>query len=276
MLRLAEKYGLALRRNTAAVHRIVQNGDPRLVPAAENPLGLDHAALVAVARPRRGRRPRPAGNLATADGSNIVERPDARLEQTQVLEIIEQELTRLPARQLSFIKRTGRNLDVAETAKAHGLLRGQRENALLPGGACVGCRAQGTRYHAMNETQFGNKIRHLLNQGLTVDKGAADRLRAARGRALARQRAEPAPALAWADNVLGRLGGWSGLSLRLLAPFVALVISVVAIYTWQQNQRLAEIGRSSPVACRRPADRRFSGPQLRAGEKAHRGESASQ
>jgi hypothetical protein len=93
----------------------------------------------------------------------------------------------------------------------------------------------------MNETQFGNKIRHLLNQGLSLDKGVADRLRAARGRALSRQRSEPAPALAWADNVLGSLGGWSGLSLRVLAPFVALVIGVAAIYTWQQNQRLAEV-----------------------------------
>ena len=93
----------------------------------------------------------------------------------------------------------------------------------------------------MNETQFGNKIRQLLNQGLSLDKGAADRLRAARGRALSRQRSQPAPALAWADNVLGSLGGWSGLSLRLLAPFVALVIGVVVIYAWQQNQRLAEI-----------------------------------
>jgi hypothetical protein len=93
----------------------------------------------------------------------------------------------------------------------------------------------------MNETQFGNKIRHLLNQGLSLDKGVADRLRAARGRALSRQRSVPAPALAWADNVLGSLGGWSGLSLRVLAPFVALVIGVAAIYTWQQNQRLAEV-----------------------------------
>jgi len=93
----------------------------------------------------------------------------------------------------------------------------------------------------MNETQFGNRIRHLLNQGLSLDKGATERLRAARGRALARQKSEPAPALAWADNVLGSLGGWSGLSLRVLAPFVALVISVFAIYTWQQNQRIAEV-----------------------------------
>ena len=92
----------------------------------------------------------------------------------------------------------------------------------------------------MNETQFGSKIRQLLNQGLSLDKGAADRLRAARGRALARQRSEPAPALAWADNVLGGLGGWSGVSLRLVAPFAALAISVAALYTWQQNRVISD------------------------------------
>ena len=50
---------------------------------------------------------------------------------------------------------------------------------------------------------------------------SAERLRAARERALARQQPEPAPALAWADGVLGRLGGWGGLSLRLVVPVAA-------------------------------------------------------
>ena len=93
----------------------------------------------------------------------------------------------------------------------------------------------------MNENQFGNRIRQLLNQGLRLDQGATDRLRTARGLALERQRPEPAPALAWADNMLGNLNGWSGVSLRLLAPFVALAIGAAAIYTWQQNQQLAEV-----------------------------------
>ena len=93
----------------------------------------------------------------------------------------------------------------------------------------------------MNENQFGNRIRQLLNQGLRLDQGATDRLRAARGLALERQRPEPAPALAWADNMLGNLNSWSGVSLRLLAPFVALAIGAAAIYTWQQNQQLAEV-----------------------------------
>ena len=93
----------------------------------------------------------------------------------------------------------------------------------------------------MNEPLFGNKVRQLLNQGLVLDQATLGRLRAARERALARQRAELAPVLAWADNVLGEFGGWGGLSLRLLAPFVALAIGASAVYTWQQTQLLAEV-----------------------------------
>jgi hypothetical protein len=92
----------------------------------------------------------------------------------------------------------------------------------------------------MNEMHFGNRIRQALNQGLRLEKNHVERLRAARERALARQRPEPAPALAWADNVLGGLGGWSGVSLRLVAPFAALAISVAALYTWQQNRVISD------------------------------------
>jgi uncharacterized protein HemX len=91
----------------------------------------------------------------------------------------------------------------------------------------------------MNEQQFGGKIREVLNQA-KVDAGTAERLRAARERALERQRREPAPALQWADNVLGRLGGWSGASLRLVAPMAVLALGLAGIYAWQQSQRAAE------------------------------------
>lgn len=94
---------------------------------------------------------------------------------------------------------------------------------------------------AMNEAQFGNKVRHLLNQGLRLDSSAAERLRAAREQALARQRPEPAPALAWADNVVGSFGGWSGLSMRVILPIAILVAGVSGVYTWQQMQRAAEV-----------------------------------
>ena len=92
----------------------------------------------------------------------------------------------------------------------------------------------------MNELHFGNRVRQALNQGLRLGPKQAERLRLARERALARQRPELAPALAWADNVLGSFGGWSGVSLRLVAPLAAIVVSVAALYTWQQNRVISD------------------------------------
>ena len=94
----------------------------------------------------------------------------------------------------------------------------------------------------MNEMQFGNKVRQVLNRGLTgVQPATAERLRAARERALTRQRTELSPAMAWADNLLGRVGGWGGAAWRLLVPLAMLVLAVVGLQYWQQNQRIAEI-----------------------------------
>ena len=93
----------------------------------------------------------------------------------------------------------------------------------------------------MNEQHFGNRIRHLLNQGLELDPARRDRLRAAREQALERQRAEAVPALRWADNVLGSFDGWRGLSTRVLLPVAVLVLAVSGIYTWQEKRRVAEL-----------------------------------
>lgn len=93
----------------------------------------------------------------------------------------------------------------------------------------------------MNEQQFGNKIRLVLNQGLRLNAGASERLRAAREQALARQRPEPAPALAWADNVVGLFDGWGGLSLKVFLPVALVTAALAGIYSWQQNQRAAEV-----------------------------------
>lgn len=94
----------------------------------------------------------------------------------------------------------------------------------------------------MNETQekqFGHRIRHILNQGThEVRPAVAERLALARQRALERHSAEPA--LAWADNVTGSIG-WAGLALRVLVPLAMLIACAGALYTWQQNQRAAEI-----------------------------------
>ena len=93
----------------------------------------------------------------------------------------------------------------------------------------------------MNELQFGSRIRQFLDQGTRLDARIAEKLRAARELALARQRPEPAGVLAWADNVFGASLGWGGLSARLLLPAAALIIAVAGIYSWQEKQRLAEI-----------------------------------
>ena len=93
----------------------------------------------------------------------------------------------------------------------------------------------------MNEQHFGNRMRHLLNQGLALDPARRERLRAAREQALERQRAEPVAALRWADNVLGTIDGWRGLSTRVLLPIAVLVLAVSGIYTWQEKRRVAEL-----------------------------------
>ena len=89
----------------------------------------------------------------------------------------------------------------------------------------------------MNEQQ----LRQILNQGTEVKPHVAARLAQARQRALEAQRPEPAPVVAWADNVVGYLGGWGGLALRVLLPLILLAAAGTAIYTWQQEQRAAEL-----------------------------------
>ena len=93
----------------------------------------------------------------------------------------------------------------------------------------------------MNELQFASRIRHLLDQGIRLDTATSDKLRKARELALSRQRAEPAPVLAWADNVLGNGWGWAGLSARVLLPIAVLIVAAASIYNWQEKQRLAEV-----------------------------------
>jgi hypothetical protein len=92
-----------------------------------------------------------------------------------------------------------------------------------------------------DEPRFGNRIRHLLNQGLELDPGARGRLRAAREQALERQRAEPVAFARWADNVFGGFDGWRGVSTRVILPIAVLVLAVGGIYTWQEKRRVAEL-----------------------------------
>jgi len=96
------------------------------------------------------------------------------------------------------------------------------------------------------EIRFANKVRQALNEGARLGgrRGAmiAERLRAARERALAAKPLERAPAFGSARMASGgALGGIGGFSLRVLLPTLLLVAGLVSIYSWQQEQRAADV-----------------------------------
>src|SRR5882762_7031057 len=126
MLRLAEKYG---HRPAAELpllfHRIVQNA-VRDWFRRQKVRSL-WTTLLSSLSPGRGEDDDsdPLETLEAADGSNLEEGPAEQLERGQVLEIIEQELARLPARQReAFVMRYWEELDVAETARVMGCSEG--------------------------------------------------------------------------------------------------------------------------------------------------------
>jgi RNA polymerase sigma-70 factor, ECF subfamily len=125
MLRLAEKYG---NRPPAELpllfHRIVQNAI-RDWYRRQKVRSLWTTLLSSLSGGDEDDDRDPLETLQAADGSNLQESPSAQLEQAQVLEIIEQELKRLPERQRqAFIMRYWEELDVAETAKVMGCSEG--------------------------------------------------------------------------------------------------------------------------------------------------------
>lgn len=96
----------------------------------------------------------------------------------------------------------------------------------------------------MNELKFGDTIRKALDESAAgLDASRAQKLRAARERALARQKIATAPiaGLAWAGDAVSLFGGPTGFSLRVLVPAGVLVFGLVAIWGWQQNARVAEV-----------------------------------
>jgi RNA polymerase sigma-70 factor (ECF subfamily) len=119
MLRLAEKYGhLPVVELPLLFHRIVQNAI-RDWFRRQKVRSLWTTLLSSLAPGRGEDDEDPLETLQPAEGSDVQEGPAENLEQAQVLEIIEQEISRLPARQReAFILRYWEELDVAETARA--------------------------------------------------------------------------------------------------------------------------------------------------------------
>lgn len=125
MLRLAEKYG---HRPAAELpmlfHRIMQNAI-RDWFRRQKVRSLWTTLLSSLSPGREDDEQDALETLEPVEGSNVEEAPAAHLERAQVLEIIEQELARLPERQRqAFIMRYWEELDVAETARAMGCSEG--------------------------------------------------------------------------------------------------------------------------------------------------------
>jgi hypothetical protein len=93
----------------------------------------------------------------------------------------------------------------------------------------------------MNEAQFAYKVRHVLNQGTGLDAPTAERLRAARMRALEAHRPHSELVPAWA----GASGDWpaslAGFTFRVLLPVALVLLSAFALRGWQERQHLTEI-----------------------------------
>jgi len=126
MLRLAEKYGhRPVEELPLLFHRIMQNAI-RDWYRRQKVRSL-WTTLLSSLGAGRGEEDDydPLETLEAADGSNVEESPSVQVERTQVLEIIEQEIAKLPSRQReAFIMRYWEELDVAETARAMGCSEG--------------------------------------------------------------------------------------------------------------------------------------------------------
>jgi RNA polymerase sigma-70 factor (ECF subfamily) len=125
MLRLAEKYASRPAAELPLLfHRIMQNAI-RDYYRRQKVRSMWTTLLSSFGSRDEEDESDPLETLQAAGGSNTEEAPGEALERTQIIEIIEQELIKLPARQReAFIMRYWEELDVAETARAMGCSEG--------------------------------------------------------------------------------------------------------------------------------------------------------
>jgi RNA polymerase sigma-70 factor (ECF subfamily) len=126
MLRVAEKYGDRPAEELPLLfHRIMQNAI-RDWYRRQKVRSL-WSTLLSSLRPGRGQDDEhdPLDTLVVERRSHYEGTPDELLERSQVVEIMEQEIARLPPRQReAFLMRYWEELDVAETAMAMGCSEG--------------------------------------------------------------------------------------------------------------------------------------------------------
>jgi RNA polymerase sigma-70 factor, ECF subfamily len=118
MLRLSEKYGDRPSTELPLLfHRIMQNAI-RDWFRRQKVRSLWTTVLSSLTSGRDDEDQDPLETLEAADGSNREDTPSEQLERAQVLEIIDEEISRLPERQReAFLMRYWEELDVAETAR---------------------------------------------------------------------------------------------------------------------------------------------------------------
>jgi RNA polymerase sigma-70 factor, ECF subfamily len=123
MLKLAEKYGhRPLAELPLLFHRIMQNAIRDWFRRAK--VRSAWTSLLSALSPRGEEETDPLDTLPAGDETQEAV-PGRALEQAQTLEIIQEELARLPARQReAFIMRYWEELDVADTARAMGCSEG--------------------------------------------------------------------------------------------------------------------------------------------------------
>ena len=126
MMRLAERYGdRAPEELPPLFQRILQNAIRDWFRRQK--VRSLWVTLFSSLAPGRGEEDEqdPLENLRAAGDANREDSPPDRLERTQVIEIIEKEISKLPSRQRqAFIMRYWEELDVAETATAMGCSEG--------------------------------------------------------------------------------------------------------------------------------------------------------
>jgi RNA polymerase sigma-70 factor (ECF subfamily) len=126
MLRLSERYGdRAPEELPPLFQRILQNAIRDWFRRQK--VRSTWTTLLSALAPGRGEEDDhdPLETLRAAGDADAQETPPELLERTQVIEIIERELARLPARQReAFLLRYWEELDVADTAKAMGCSEG--------------------------------------------------------------------------------------------------------------------------------------------------------
>jgi RNA polymerase sigma-70 factor (ECF subfamily) len=125
MLKLAEKYGSKPAAELPMLFQRILQNTIRDFYRRQKVRSLWVTLFSSLSAGRDDDDSDPLETLASADGSKPGEGPPDRLEQSQVIDAIEKELQRLPARQRqAFLLRYWEELDVAETAAVMGCSEG--------------------------------------------------------------------------------------------------------------------------------------------------------